>query len=137
MLILVSVFIYGFISLITLIGIANIFNTISTNITLRRREFAMLKSVGMTPASFRRMINFESLFYGIKALLYGLPISFLISFLLYNVFRNGIEFPFSLPWLNITICIVGVIAIVSTTMMYSSSKIRKENIIDALRQENI
>jgi len=137
MLILISVFIYGFISLITLIGIANIFNTISTNITLRRREFAMLKSVGMTPASFRRMINFESMFYGIKALLYGLPISFVISYLMYFVFRKGIEFQFSLPWLNIAICIVGVMVIVSTTMMYSSSKIRRENIIDALRQENI
>lgn len=137
MLLLISVFVYGFISLITLIGIANIFNTISTNITLRRREFAMLKSVGMTPASFRRMINFESIFYGIKALLYGLPISFLVSYLLYYVFNKGMEFSFSLPWLNIGICILGVIVIISTTMLYASAKIRKENIIDALRQENI
>ncbi len=137
MLLLASVFIFGFITLITLIGVANIFNTISTNISLRRREFAMLKSIGMTPASFQKMINFESIFYGVKALVYGLPISIAVSYLMYSVFMNGLNFEFMLPWANIGLCIVGVMVIVFTTMMYSSKKIRKENIIDALRQENI
>ena len=65
---LMSVFAYGFITLISLISIANIFNTISTSITLRKREFAMLKSVGMTPKGFNKMIHYESIFYGVKAL---------------------------------------------------------------------
>ncbi|WP_370622081.1 ABC transporter permease [Bacillus sp. JCM 19034] len=68
---LMSVFVYGFIVLITVISIANIFNTISTSISLRKREFAMLKSVGMTPKSFTRMINYESVYYGVKSLLYA------------------------------------------------------------------
>ena len=68
MIILMSVFIYGFIALITTISVANIFNTISTSISLRKREFAMLKSVGMTPKGFNKMINYESIFYGIKSL---------------------------------------------------------------------
>ena len=70
MLLIMSVFTYGFIVLITAISIANIFNTISTGISLRKREFAMLKSVGMTPKSFNRMINYES-FLRIKSLLYA------------------------------------------------------------------
>src|SRR5690625_6887960 len=77
---LISVFTYGFIALITAISVANIFNTISTSISLRKREFGMLKSVGMTPKGFNKMMNYESIFYGIKALLYGLPFSIILMF---------------------------------------------------------
>ena len=72
---IIRVFSYGFIVLISLIAAANVFNTISTNISLRRREFAMLKSVGMTQKGFNKMLNFECLLYGSRALLYGLPVS--------------------------------------------------------------
>ena len=72
---IIKVFAYGFIVLISLIAAANVFNTISTNISLRRREFAMLKSVGMTQKGFHRMMNYECLLYGSKALLLGLPVS--------------------------------------------------------------
>src|SRR5690625_1924222 len=75
LLLIVSVFTYGFIALITAISVANIFNTISTSISLRKREFAMFKSVGMTPKGFNKMINYESIFYSIRDLLYGQPIS--------------------------------------------------------------
>ncbi len=90
LLVMISVFSYGFIALITLISVANIFNTISTNMNLRRREFAMLRSVGMTPKSFNRMIYFESLFYGLKALLYGLPAALLLSVLMAMSIASGI-----------------------------------------------
>ena len=43
----VDVFIYAFGAMISLIAVANVFNTISTNIRIRRRELAMLRSVGM------------------------------------------------------------------------------------------
>ena len=80
---LIQVFAYGFIILISLIAAANVFNTISTNISLRRREFAMLKSVGMTSKGFNRMMNFECLLYGSRALLYGLPASVGVTYLIY------------------------------------------------------
>lgn len=63
---IVNIFSYGFIILISLIALANVFNTISTNISLRRREFAMLKSVGMTQRGFNRMMNYECILYGAK-----------------------------------------------------------------------
>ncbi|KAB3528837.1 ABC transporter permease [Alkaliphilus serpentinus] len=135
--IVIAIFLYGFVSLITLIGVTNIFNTISTNVALRRREFAMLKSVGLTPEGFNKMINFESIFYGLKALLYGLPVSGFLSLLMHNSFGNLFEFEFVLPWKEIFICIAGVFIVVFVTMMYSSAKLKRENIIDALKEENL
>ncbi len=137
MLLLVNVFTYAFLILITAICIANIINTISTSIALRKREFAMLKSVGITPKSFSRMLNYESIFYGLKALIYGLPISIAVIYLIYQVLMDTFEFAFTLPITSIVIVIIAVFLIVGIAMLYSSHKVRKENIIDALRQEII
>lgn len=134
---IINIFLYGFIALISAIGIANIFNTISTNINLRKREFAMLKSIGMTEKGLKKMLDLECIFYGTKALLLGLPIGILICYLLNQGFGNLIEFAFGLPWASIIISIVSVYVVVFMTMLYSSSKMREENIIDTLRDENI
>jgi len=133
----IAIFLYGFITLITLIGATNIFNTISTNVALRRREFAMLKSVGLTPRGFNRMLNYESIFYGLKALLYGLPVGILISVWMYNAFGNMFEFAFALPGKEIFICVAGVFGIVFMTMMQAGAKLKHDNIIDALKEENL
>lgn len=135
MMLVLGIFIYGFIILISLICIANIFNTVTTNIALRRREFAMLRSVGMTPKSFNRMIRFESVFYGLKALLYGLPISIAVSLLLHGMQADVFEIGFSLPWVSYGAAVVFIFVIVGATMLYSSAKVKKENIIDALKEE--
>ncbi|PKR86331.1 ABC transporter permease [Heyndrickxia camelliae] len=137
MLLLMSVFTYGFIALMTAISVANILNTITTSISLRKREFAMLKSIGMTPKGFNKMIHYESIFYGIKSLLYGLPISIVVMYLIYRSLMNSFSFGFSLPWLEIVYAILAVFIIVSIAMLYSSSKVKKENIIDTLKQESI
>ncbi|MDD3173237.1 MAG: FtsX-like permease family protein [Herbinix sp.] len=136
-LLLVSVFTYAFIILITAICIANIINTISTSIALRKREFAMLKSIGITPKGFNKMLNYESIFYGVKALIYGLPISILVMYLMYRVLMAEFDYNFSLPMNSIYIVIASVFIIVGTAMLYSSRRVRKENIIDALKQEII
>jgi len=137
MMILIDVFVYGFITLISLICIANIFNTITTNAALRQKEFAMLRSVGMTPGSFNRMIRFESIFYGIKALILGLPISILISYFLYRQEMQVYSFAYSLPWMNYLIAIALVFIMVFTTMMYSVSRINKSNIVDTLKMDTM
>ncbi|MDN9011985.1 ABC transporter permease [Brevibacillus laterosporus] len=134
---LMSFFSYGFIVLISAISIANIFNTISTGVSLRKREFAMLKSVGLTPKGFAKMMNYESIFYGVKSLLFGLPISFVVMYLTYRAFSNKFSYGFILPWMSILFVIVAVFVIVSSAIVYSGAKVKKENIIDALKQENI
>lgn len=137
MILLMSVFTYGFITLISLISIANIFNTISTSISLRKREFAMLRSVGMTPKGFNKMIHYENIFYGVKALVYGLPISVLVMFGIHRSIGYTFEYGFNLPWISILFVIVMIFLIVGSAMLYSISKIKNENIIEGLKQENI
>lgn len=134
---IVRVFSYGFIVLISLIAAANVFNTISTNISLRRREFAMLKSVGMTQKGFHQMMNYECLLYGFRALLYGLPASGLVTYLIYRAVVEGYETNFRLPWTAIGIAVLSVFLVVFVTMLYSMDKIKKENPIDALKNENL
>lgn len=135
--IIIKVFAYGFIVLISLIAAANVFNTISTNISLRRREFAMLKSVGMTNGGFNRMMNYECILYGSKALILGLPVSAVISYLIYLSFSGSFETAFRLPLAAIAVAVFSVFAVVFVTMLYSMSKIKKENPIDALKNENL
>ncbi len=132
-----NLFFYGFLTLITLIGVTNIVNTLDTNIKLRRREIAMLKSVGLTPGGFLRMLRYESLFYGLTALLYGLPIGIALSYLVYKQFGGVIYFAFSLPWGAILACVLGILAIVFATMMVSGAMIRNDNIVDTLKEENL
>ena len=134
---IIRVFAYGFIVLISLIAAANVFNTISTNISLRRRELAMLKSVGMTQKGFRRMMNYECLLYGSKALLLGLPVSCGITYLIYRAVTTAYETSFHLPWAAIGIAVLSVFLVVFATMMYAMSKVKKDNPIDALKNENL
>lgn len=130
-----QVFAYGFIALITLVSVFNIFNTISTSIELRRKEFAMYKSIGMTPHGFTRMINFESLFYGLQALLFGLPLSIAVSYLMNRVLGDSITMPFTLDWRIYLGTIVAVFVIVGASMLFSWSKLRKDSIIETLKTE--
>lgn len=137
MVLLAKVFSYGFISLISLISVANVFHTISTNIALRRRDFAMLRSVGMSKKGLLRMMHYECLLYGSKALLYGLPLSVLMAALIHNVTVNVYESGFTLPWVPMGIASLSVFVVVFTTMLYSMSKIKRENPMDSLKNENI
>lgn len=132
-----SVFLYGFVLLIAMVCTANIMNTISTGINMRKREFAMLKSYGVTPRGFNKMIRYESIFYGIKALLYGIPISIGTIYLVYIALRSNFDFPFFLPWVNIGIAVISVFAIIGSTMLYAVRKTKKDNIIDTLKNENL
>lgn len=133
----ISIFLYGFIGVITLIGITNIFNTITTNMNLRKKEFAMLKSIGMTKKEFNRMVRLESIFYGVKSLIIGIPIGLLLSYGMYNVFRNSMEIEYVLPYKAIAVAVIFVAVVIGIIMKYSMSKINKQNIIETIRNDNI
>ena len=135
---LFAVFLYGFIIVIALIGITNIFNTVTTNMELRTREFAMLKSIGMTSKEFRKMVCLESVFYGGKALMIGIPAGIIISVLFHMAAVGGsLEFPYHFPYESILISIVAVAILLIIIMWYSMNKINRKNIIDAIQIENI
>lgn len=137
MVLVVKIFLYGFISVITLIGVTNIFNTITTNMILRSKEFAMLKSIGMSKKEFNKMIRLESIMYGAKSLLIGIPLGILGSYGVYKAFAQGVDVGYMIPYPAIIISIVFVFIIVGITMKYSLDKINKQNIIETIRKDNI
>ena len=134
---LIGIFLYGFIIVISLIGITNIFNTITTSTELRKQEFAMLKSIGMTTNEFNRMIRLETLFMGVKSLLFGIPIGITLSYIIYYFLGREDGIPYKLPVVSILISILAVFLLISLIMKYSISKINKQNIIETIRNENI
>lgn len=133
----VNVFAYGFIILISLIAAANVFNTISTSISLRRREFAMLKSIGLGEKGFMRMMNYECVIYGAKGLALGLPASALMTAMIWRIANSGVMGGFYVPWHSVVIAVGSVFAVVFATMLYAAGKIRQDNPIDALKNENL
>lgn len=135
--IVVEIFLYGFITVITLIGVTNIFNTITSNMELRQKEFCMLKSVGMTKREFNRMVNLETIFYSSKSLIYGIVLGILGSYLIHQAFGLKTVSTFNLPIMAIIIAIIFVFIIVFIIMHYSIGKINKQNIIETIRKDNI
>lgn len=134
---LVSIFLYGFIIVISLIGITNIFNTLTTNMNLRKKEFAMLKSIGMTKKEFNKMIRLESLMYGTKALLIGIPLGLVGAYLIYKAFASGNDMNFLIPYTAIIISVVAVYLLVGLIMSFSLKKTERQNIIETIRNDNI
>ena len=104
---------------------------------LRKQEFAMLKSIGMTNSEFKRMIRLESTFMGVKSLLFGLPIGIGLSYLIYHFLTEQSGLPYKLPVVGIIIAIVAVFILISSLMRYSMNKINKQNTIETIRNENI
>ena len=134
---IMKVFIYGFVSLITLIAVINIINSISNSMNERKTEFAMLKSVGVTPKGFKKMIYVESLRYGAKSLVWSLPISIGLHALMYYALSNaeGTQIPFSTNWQYYLSAILAVFVIILLSLLYSADKIKDDNIIENLKQD--
>ena len=137
LILLIGIFLYGFITVITLISVTNIFNTITTSMELRKPEFAMLKSVGMTSKEFNKMIRLESIFVCIKSLIFGIPIGLAISYLIYLLLSQDGGLKYHVPFNGIIISSIFVLLLISLLMKYSISKINKQNTIETIRNENI
>lgn len=132
-----KIFVYGFIVVISLVSVTNIINTISTNINLRKREFAVIKSIGVTPQGFKKMIYMESILYGILSLLYGIPIGICLNVLMNRILEGMITVQTLIPYKAILICVVAIFIITFIASYIPLKKISKENIIDNIRQESI
>lgn len=135
---LLGVFAYGLIVVIALIGITNIINTLSTGMELRSREFATLRSIGMTDKQFAGMVRLESVFISVKALVIGVPLGILISYLLCVIMnRMDDAIIYELPYKAIILCIVVVIMLIYAIMKLSMTKLRHNNIIETIKNENL
>lgn len=126
---------YAFILLITLITVFNIINTMTAQIAGRKKELAMLKSVGMTPKEFKKTLIFESMFYGLFGLLFGVPLSLVINRVVGYIISKDNPIPFSVNiWLYLIAC-VAVFVIIGLTMIYSLKLIKNNSIIDLLKDD--
>lgn len=135
---LLGVFAYGLIVVIALIGITNIINTLSTGMELRSREFATLRSIGMTDKQFAGMVRLESVFISVKALVIGVPLGVLISYLLCVIMnRMDDAIIYKPPYKAIILCIVVVIMLIYAIMKLSMTKLRHNNIIETIKNENL
>lgn len=135
---LLGVFAYGLIVVIALIGITNIINTLSTGMELRSREFATLRSIGMTDKQFAGMVRLESVFISVKALVIGVPLGVLINYLLCFIMnRMGGAIIYKPPYKAIILCIVVVIMLIYAIMKLSMMKLRHNNIIETIKNENL
>lgn len=138
MLLAIKILVYGFITLVTLIGVTSVFNTINTSIALRRKEFAVLRSIGLTPSGFNKMLRFESLFFGLKSLFYAIPVSLGVIFLMYLSMRGTVELgTILIPWKSIFLAVILDFLVIAISMSYATKKVKKDNILDAIREENI
>jgi len=133
----VAIFLYGFIIVVSLIGVTNIFNTVTTNMELRSPEFAMCRSVGMTKGEFRRMIWLEVVFYGGKGLLFGIPLGILISAGFHKAMNAGLETGYKLPAGGILISVAAVFLLLLCIMKYSMNRFHSKNIVETIQNENI
>lgn len=138
MILAIKILVYGFITLVTLIGVTSVFNTINTSIALRRKEFAVLRSIGLTPSGFNKMLRFESLFFGLKSLFYAIPVSLGVIFLMYLSMRGTVDLgTILIPWKSIFLAVILDFLVIAISMSYATKKVKKDNILDAIREENI
>lgn len=132
-----TIFVSGFIAMIALICLSNIINTMSNNIRQRRREFAILRSVGMTSKGINKMLYFESLMYGVKTLIVSIPVSVLLNWWIHDTLNQGTTLNYGIGPLYYVGVTVMVMVIVLIVMIYVSRKIKKENIIETIKDESI
>ncbi|WP_455500161.1 FtsX-like permease family protein [Gemmiger sp.] len=136
----VRVFTFAFAAMMAAISAANVFNTISTNIRQRRRELAMLRSVGMADREFDRMMRIECLFYGLRTLAFGVPLAAALSCGIQYALGSAEQFDgfaIQFPWQSLCVGAVGVFALVAVTMLYAVGKLKRENLLDALREDGV
>ncbi|MCL1982601.1 MAG: ABC transporter permease [Clostridiales bacterium] len=134
---LVMLFGYGFIAMLSLIAVTSVIATISTGMALRRQEFAMLYSVGMTPGGMNKMLNLESLLYGLKSLMIGVPAGVALSYLLYKSMNYTFVFAYKLPAGAMAISAAAVMLLTFGTMRYGKRKLGKISIVEAIRDEAV
>ncbi len=135
---LLAIFAYGLITVIALIGVTNTVNTIGTGMELRAREFAMLRSVGMTNGQFERMVRLESLFISAKALFWGCLIGIGLSVGIWKFeVATDLVIPYKPPIGAALMCVVVVLLLVYSIIRISLARINKRNIIDTIKNENM
>ena len=119
---MMSIFLYGLLLVISLIGITNIYNTITASMNLRKREFEILKAIGMSNKQFNKMFVYESLIYGVKSLIIGIILGTILSYALYCIINTDLALKYYFPAVQMII-----MAVLTILVIYMSNKIAWKN----------
>jgi putative ABC transport system permease protein len=133
---ILSILLYGFIFVVVFIGCLNISNTISTNLILRIKEFAVLKAIGMTQQAIKKMILLEGLLYGLMSAIYGTIIGTIIYYLVFKLLAGVSEIAWTMPWKDIIVVTAGSVLITFIWSLLSMRKINLGIIAEDLRRDN-
>lgn len=133
--VLAEIVMYGFVVLLILMGFASVISTLTTNIRIRSREFAVLKSVGMTSASLRKMIYSESILCAIKASISGIILGIAIPLAINLSIRKVFPVLYHIPWETLVIGMFVLISIIMFITHIEITKLKSKNIIDEIRMD--
>lgn len=135
---LIRIFLYGIMIIISVVGLTNIFNTVSTSISLRMREYAIFKSIGMDSKQFNKMVRLESLFYLGYSLILGIFLGICLSYFAYFVLTRRVEeVSYVFPYKGIIYSVLIVSGLIFMIMRYSLRMIDKNSLMSVIRQDNI
>ena len=135
---IVNVFCLLFTVILALIAMANVFNTVTNSLILRRREFAVMRSIGLSPKQFRRMIVDECVHFGIAGLIPGLIVSVGVSALLYLAVTQSLSgLPFTFSWSYLLLAILMTALIMALSVAYGLHRCKSNSVVEALRSDNI
>ena len=128
------VFLYGFVGILTLIGVINVISTMSTSVKMRTKEFAVLRSMGMTSEELTKMLNVESIICAGKSLLYGLPLGLILVILVQHKVKMAFAIEIGLPWVSIIMVVFGVLALIWGTIRITAKGLKDQNMVETIRR---
>ena len=134
---IVKIVFYAFVVTISLFSIMNIFNTIYSSVILKKKDFAILKSIGMSKKQMNKILSFECIFYGLDSIFYGTSISIVILYFMYLLMKNTKVYVFSIPWINIVISIIIIYIAIFLAMINAKRSIKNNNVIQEIKSDNI
>lgn len=122
-------------AIIGVVGILNFFNAIMTGILSRRREFAVLQSVGMTNKQLKTMLVYEGMFYAMGSVLLALLISIVLNPLVGNLLEKMFWFfrnRFNVLSVIVAVPVFALLGWMIPSMMYGQTM--KQSVVERLRE---
>ncbi len=122
-------------AVVALIGILNFINAITTEIISRRREFAMLQSIGMTQAQLQKVLICEGISYVAVAFIISFVFGSLLSWLFLNALNDVIAFfNYQFQIIPFFIMLPLLLLVAALTPLFAWRKIKKRSIVERLQE---
>ncbi len=129
---------YGLEIIAVLIGLFGVSVSFSAQVLARRREFGVLRHLGMTRREIGMMLGCEGILVSVLGVGFGLAMGWLISLILVHVI-NRQSFHWSMdmhiPWLALAALASVLVAAASVTAVWSGRRAMRNNVVSAVRED--